>query len=56
MEYMSVKEASKLWGYSEPTIRKWCKEGKITISVGAKKENGHWYIPIGAECPKKKKV
>ena len=54
MNYMSTKEAAEKWGYSVSTIRKWCKDGKIAITLNAKKINGHWQIPIEAECPKEK--
>lgn len=52
MEYMTVKEAAKMWGYSEGTVRKWCQEKKIKVSVGAEKKNGRWQIPKNAQCPK----
>ncbi len=53
MEYISVKEAAEKWGYSEATVRKWCKSGTVCVIVGAKKESGHWLVPALAECPKK---
>lgn len=56
LQYLSVKEVAKKWGYSESTIRNWCKEGLIKVTIGAEKKNGHWQIPIDAECPKKVKV
>ncbi len=56
MQYLSAKAVAKKWGYSESTIRKWCKDGLIEVTFGAEKKNGHWQIPIGAECPKKIKV
>ena len=56
MEYISVKEAAKKWGYSESTIRKWCNEDKIKVLFSAVKKNGRWYIPINAECPKILKI
>lgn len=52
--YISVKEASNKWGYSENTIRKWCRNGDIYITLKAKKEstadkitieNGSWKYP-----------
>ena len=46
MQYLSVKEAAKKWGYSESTIRKWCKDDIIKVTFGAEKKNGHWQIPI----------
>lgn len=56
MRYLSVKEAAQKWGYSESTIRNWCKNGLIKITVGAEKKNGHWQIPAEAKCPKKVKI
>lgn len=29
MEFMGTKEAAKLWGVKQPTVSKWCREGKI---------------------------
>ena len=52
MEYMTVKEASKLWGYSESTIREWCRNDRIILIFRAKKVNNRWYIPRDAICPK----
>ena len=45
MQYLSVKEVAKKWGYSDETIRKWCREGLITITAGAEKKSGRWQIP-----------
>jgi len=56
VQYLTVKEVAKKWGYSEGTIRKWCAEGLIKITLGAEKKNGRWQIPINAQCPKKIKV
>lgn len=55
MQYLSVKEVAEKWGYSEETIRKWCREGLIKITFGAEKKSGRWQIPADAECPKIKK-
>ena len=55
MEYMGTKEAAEKWGYSESTIRKWCKEEKIQLLVKPEKVSGRWRIPANAECPKKEK-
>ena len=52
MKYISVKEAAKKWGYSESTIRKWCREGIISVTLGAEKKDGRWLIPENAKCPK----
>ncbi len=54
MEYITVKEAAIQWGYSESTIRKWCKEERIKVSFNAVKRSGRWYIPKNAKCPKDK--
>lgn len=52
MDYITTKEASVLWGYNEATIRKWCKEGKLSVMCKAEKRGGRWQIPANAECPK----
>ena len=52
MEYITVKEASARWGYSEDTIRKWCKEGLFSVVCKAEKKSGRWQIPASAKCPK----
>ena len=52
MKYLTVKEVAEKWGYSEATIRKWCKDGLIKVTVGAEKKSGHWQIPENAQCPK----
>ena len=31
MSDMGTKKASELWGYTQPTIRKWCAEGKSRV-------------------------
>ena len=56
MQYLSVKEVAKKWGYSESSVRKWCKDGIIKVTFGPEKKNGHWKIPIDAQCPKKTKA
>lgn len=53
MKYLSVKEVASMWGYSEATIRKWCKQGIIKVAYAAEKRNGRWQIPADAQCPKK---
>lgn len=53
VNYITVKEAAKKWGYSEATIRKWCKESKISVTFKAEKKSGQWQIPSEAKCPKK---
>ena len=56
MQFLSVKEVAAKWGYSESTIRKWCRQGMIKVICSAEKKNGHWQIPSNAECPKKLKI
>ena len=56
MEYITVKEASARWGYSEETIRKWCQKGLFSVVCKAEKKNGRWQIPAVAQCPKPIKV
>ncbi len=56
MKYLTVKEVAEKWGYSEATIRKWCKLGILKVTIGAEKINGHWQIPFDAQCPKKIKA
>lgn len=56
MKYLSVREVALKWGYSESTIRKWCNQGLLKVTLEAKKENGHWQIPSDAQCPRKIKV
>ena len=55
MQYLTVKEVAEKWGYSEATIRKWCREGLIIITIGAEKKSGRWQIPADAKCPKTEK-
>lgn len=52
MAYMTTKEAAEKWGYSEGTIRKWCKDGLIWVQIKAEKKSGRWQIPADAICPK----
>lgn len=53
MKYLSVREVAEKWGYGEATIRKWCQQGLIKVTVGAEKKSGRWQIPENAQCPKK---
>ena len=48
---MGTKEASKKWGYSQETIRKWCFDGLVE---GAEQDakGSPWHIPKNAKCPK----
>ena len=56
MEYMGVKEAAEKWGYSESTVRKWCRDEKIQLLVKPEKVSGRWRIPAKAECPEKIRI
>lgn len=55
MKYLTVKEVANKWGYSESTIRKWCQQGLIKVTIGAEKKSGRWQIPADTKCPKKLK-
>ena len=44
MSDMGTKKASELWGYTQPTIRKWCAEGKIPGAT-QDKQGSTWHIP-----------
>jgi len=48
MDYISVKEASELWGIDTSNIGKLCRKGKIE---GAKLVGKSWLIPKNAEKP-----
>ena len=56
MDYITTKEASERWGYSEATIRRWCKEGSLSVVCKAEKVSGRWNIPATAKCPKSIKI
>ena len=47
---MGTKEASEKWGYSQETIRKWCKKG--LLDANQDEESSPWHIPQNAKCPK----
>lgn len=47
-------EASKKWGYTQETIRRWCREGMIEGAT-QDKVGSSWHIPENAKCPKKVK-
>lgn len=57
MADICTKEAFARWGYTQETVRKWCKEGLIKNATQDKK-GSPWYIPANVECPKtiKKKL
>ena len=48
---MGTLEASKKWGYTPATIRKWCIDGLIK-DASQDKKGSPWHIPKDAECPK----
>ena len=48
MEYLSVKEISEKWGYTERQITRLCRDGRIG---GAKKNANEWLIPSDAFKP-----
>lgn len=52
LEYMGTKEAARRWGYTEATIRKWCRD-KVIKTAEHDKEGSPWRIPANEKCPKK---
>lgn len=48
---MGTKEASKLWGYPQATISKWCREGLI-FNATHDAPGSPWHIPKDAKCPR----
>lgn len=48
MDYMTLKEASRLWGISPRMINYYCSAGRIE---GAEKKGTVWLIPQNAEKP-----
>ena len=48
---MGTKEASELWGYSQATISKWCREHLIP-NADQDAKGSPWHIPKNAKCPK----
>lgn len=53
MNYMSITEASKLWGISDRRIRSLCLEGRIE---GAVKFGRNWSIPLESVKPSDARV
>lgn len=54
MEYLTLKEVSKRTGVSEPTLRRWCAEGRISEAQRSPIRTGKgqaWLIPDTAEIP-----
>ena len=48
MEFISIKEAARLWKVSEQAARKYLRRGQVP---GAVMENGSWKVPANAEKP-----
>lgn len=50
--FMGTKEASKLWGVTQATVSRWCREGKID---GAEQDEkgSPWRIPKNTIPPNK---
>ena len=48
MEYMTIQEASQLWGITSRRIQVLCSEGRLD---GAVKFGRQWAIPANAEKP-----
>ena len=51
IEYISVEEASKLWGLSTRSVRNYCAQGRVPGALLAGKT---WKIPSNAEKPGRK--
>lgn len=47
---MGTKEAAELWGCSQQTISKWCREGKIK-DANQDAKGSPWHIPKEALPP-----
>ena len=54
MADMGTKEAAKLWGYAQSTIRKWC-QNKLIPNATQDKVGSPWHIPKDAICPRTKR-
>ena len=54
MADMGTKEAAKIFGVTQKTIEKWCREGKIEGATQDKK-GSPWHIPKNAKKPVNKK-
>ncbi len=48
MEYMTIQEASRLWGITSRRIQVLCSEGRLD---GAVKFGRQWAIPANTEKP-----
>ena len=49
---VSTREKAREWGYTEDTVRKWCREGKID-GADQDRKGSPWRIPKDAKCPSK---
>lgn len=49
MSDIGTAEASKLWGVSQATVQKWCREGKITPLPTQDKKGSPWHIARNAK-------
>ena len=54
-ETMGTAEASKQWGYTQATIRKWCIEGRIK-DASQDKKGSPWHIPKDRNQLKRKET
>ncbi len=48
---VGTKEMAEIWGYSQATISRWCREGLIK-GANQDEKGSPWHIPKDAECPK----
>ncbi len=46
--YLSIRQASQLWGVSERRVNQYCTEGRIP---GAEKFGHSWAIPADTQKP-----
>lgn len=53
MADMGTREAAELWGCTQDTVRRWCKQGLIP-GVTQDKKGSSYHIPKDAVCPTKK--
>ena len=52
-DYISVKEAARLWNITDRSVSGLCRTGRIE---GAVKDGRDWMIPADAEKPADKRV
>lgn len=50
-DFAGTAAMAELWGCPQSTIRKWCREGKIT-GAEQDKPGSSWRIPVDTQCPK----